>query len=41
VKEGRRSIWEMNQVQITDGGADGQTSTAPNTLLMVQGIFAP
>ena len=41
VKEGRRSIWELSQVQITDGGTDGQTSTAPNTLLMVQGIFAP
>ena len=41
VKESRRAIWELGQVQVFDGGADGVAATAPNTLYMVQGSFAP
>jgi hypothetical protein len=41
VKETRRSIWQLGQVQVFDGGADGVVSTNPNTLFAVQGIFVP
>jgi hypothetical protein len=41
VKEIRRSIWQLGQVQVFDGGADGVVSTTPNTLFAVQGIFVP
>jgi hypothetical protein len=40
--EGKRSIWELGQVQVYDGGADGAAATtADNTLFAVQGLFAP
>ena len=29
IKEGRRSIWQLGQVIVYDGGADGDTATAP------------
>ena len=41
VREGRRSIWEIGQVQVFDGGADGDADTADNTLFAVQGTFTP
>ena len=41
VREGKRTIWDLNKLQITDGGPDGQTWTAPNTLFMAQGVFVP
>jgi Tol biopolymer transport system component len=42
VKEGMRSIWELSQVLLYDGGSDGQASTtSDNTLFMDEGIFVP
>jgi hypothetical protein len=42
VKEGKRSVWGLNQVQVFDGGADGDADTAAdNQLFEVQGAFAP
>ena len=41
VPEGRRSVWAMGQVQVFDGGNDGDVTTIPNTLFMVQGTFTP
>jgi glucose/arabinose dehydrogenase len=42
VREGRRSIWELGQVQVFDGGADGMAATTgDNTLFAVQGAFLP
>jgi hypothetical protein len=41
VKDGKRAIVEIGQIQITDGGDDGLNATAPNTLFEVQGIFIP
>ena len=41
VKETRRSIWQLGEVQVFDGGPDGVVSTAPNTLFATQGIFVP
>jgi hypothetical protein len=41
VKEGRRSVWQMDKINVFDGGADGQASTDPNTLYLTQGVFVP
>ena len=42
VLEGKRTIWELSQVQVFDGGADGDADTeGDNTLFAVQGLFAP
>ena len=41
VLEGRRAMWQLGQVDVTDGGADGVASTAPNTRYMRQGVFVP
>jgi hypothetical protein len=42
IKEGKRSIWQLGQFQVLDGGADGQASTAgDNTPFARQGIFVP
>jgi hypothetical protein len=41
VKDTQRSVVEIGQLQINDGGADGTVATADNTLFEVQGIFIP
>ena len=42
VQAGGRAIWELGQVQIYDGGADGDADTAAdNTPYATQGIFVP
>jgi hypothetical protein len=41
VKDTQRAVVELQQLQVTDGGADGQVATADNTLFEVQGIFIP
>jgi hypothetical protein len=41
VRETRRSNWELGQVKVFDGGADGLASTGPNTLYLTQGVFIP
>ena len=41
VKDTQRAVIEINQLQLLDGGADGQVATADNTLFEVQGIFIP
>jgi hypothetical protein len=42
VSEGERAVWELGDVDVTDGGADGQASTTgDNTLFARQGIFVP
>jgi TolB protein len=41
VKEGKRAIWEVGQVEVIDGGADGLLSTSGNTLFLKQGVFIP
>jgi predicted acyl esterase len=42
VPEGKRSVWELGQVQVTDGGTDGLASTdGDNTLFAKQGVFVP
>jgi hypothetical protein len=41
VKDTKRAIVEVGQIQIFDGGADGVAASDPNTLFEVQGIFIP
>jgi hypothetical protein len=41
VTETKRSIWQLGQVRVNDGGSDGVVSTTPNTLFAVQGLFIP
>jgi TolB protein len=42
VVEGKRAIWQLDQVQVYDGGADGLASTTgDNTLFMDEGVFVP
>jgi hypothetical protein len=41
VKEGVRSIWELSQLRVNDGGADDEAGTPDNALFAVQGVFAP
>ena len=41
VKEGQRSVWQLGQVMVTDGGSDGLASTTPNSLFARQGVFVP
>jgi hypothetical protein len=40
-REGRRAVWGLDQVQVFDGGPDGDADTANNRLFAVQGTFAP
>jgi hypothetical protein len=40
VREGKRAVWEIGQVQVKDGGADGATLD-DNTLFLDQGLFVP
>ena len=37
----RRSIWQLGQIEVQDGGADGLAATAPNEVFARQGIFVP
>jgi ABC-type phosphate transport system substrate-binding protein len=39
--EGKRSIWQLGQVIVNDGGADGVVATNPNTVFERQGVFVP
>ena len=41
VVEGKRAIWQLGQIEVFDGGADGLASTAPNTVFARQGVFVP
>jgi Tol biopolymer transport system component len=42
VLEGKRAIWELQQLQVFDGGSDGLASTTgDNTLFATQGVFVP
>jgi hypothetical protein len=40
-REGKRAVWDVRQVDVFDGGADGVAATTPNTLFARQGVFIP
>ena len=41
VLEAKRAVWQVEGVQVFDGGSDGVASTAGNTLFASQGLFVP
>jgi hypothetical protein len=42
VKEGARAIWELGQIRVQDGGADGNPNTGgDNGVFLRQGVFVP
>ena len=41
VREGSRAIWQLDRVQVYDGGTDGDADTADNPLFATQGVFVP
>jgi hypothetical protein len=41
VLESKRAIWQLSDINVFDGGADGVASTTGNTLFADQGIFIP
>jgi glucose/arabinose dehydrogenase len=41
ITDGMRAMWQLGQVEVLDGGADGLASTADNTVFARQGVFVP
>jgi hypothetical protein len=41
VREGSRAVWQLDQIEVLDGGPDGLASTTPNQPFMRQGVFVP
>jgi hypothetical protein len=41
VRSGDRAIWQVGEMQVLDGGADGVAATSPNSLFATQGVFVP
>jgi len=41
VREGDRAVWNMQQVQIVDGGGGGEPADGDYTLFAVPGLFVP
>jgi hypothetical protein len=41
IREGQRTIWQLGQIRLNDGGPDGVASTTPNSPFMVQGVAVP
>jgi glucose/arabinose dehydrogenase len=41
IKESLRTIWQLGQLDVLDGGPDGLVSTNDNTVFMRQGVFVP
>jgi hypothetical protein len=41
ISEGHRTVLELTQIEVYDGGADGDTATQPNSAFLRQGVFVP
>jgi glucose/arabinose dehydrogenase len=41
VAAGGRTVWQLGDIDVFDGGPDGDVDTAGNTLFLTQGLFAP
>jgi glucose/arabinose dehydrogenase/PKD repeat protein len=41
VRESARTLWQLSQVDVLDGGTDGDVDTPPNQVFARQGIFVP
>lgn len=41
IREVKRSMWQLGQIEVHDGGADGLAATEPNRAFARQGLFIP
>jgi PKD repeat protein len=41
VSGGKRTIWQLGQVEVYDGGTDGVAATDGNTVFLKQGLYVP
>jgi hypothetical protein len=41
ITESKRTIWQLAQMNVLDGGADGLAATPGNTVFETQGLFVP
>jgi Tol biopolymer transport system component len=41
IRDGKRSVLQLGQIVVDDGGPDGSSPTAPNTQFLRQGVFVP
>ena len=41
VVEGQRTMLQLGQVRVVDGGPDDDVATEPNTVFLRQGVFVP
>jgi hypothetical protein len=41
VRDGKRAVWGLGQLEVMDGGPDGNNSTAPNRVFLRAGLFVP
>jgi hypothetical protein len=41
VREIKRTMWQLDPLRVSDGGADGIAATAGNTPFLTQGLFVP
>ena len=41
ISEGQRTLLQLGQVSVIDGGPDGDTATTPNSVFLRQGVFVP
>jgi hypothetical protein len=41
IASGKRANWELGQVEVLDGGPDGDVDTTPNTVFAREGVFVP
>ena len=41
VPEGRRAVWQIGQLEVYDGGPDGDADTSGNSPFARQGVFVP
>ena len=39
--EGKRAVWELDEVRFHDGGPDGDADTPDNSLFAVPGVLVP
>jgi hypothetical protein len=41
IREGKRSVWGLGQIEVLDGGPDGDAGTPGNGVFARQGVFVP
>ena len=41
VTAGKRAIWQLGQIQVSDGGPDDDPASLPNDVFATQGVFVP